>query len=173
MRLYTIQKKEVLETIAKGGVVYPNDIIMEGAELAYGWMTLKMSSIIGEEGRKSKYPFWAFTELSSFAVAKAELDDLMLTLEIPRSKALLSDFMRWHEVLNAGNWAEFKKTELEVKKSWDKMLWKRKKKGAQACLWNINKEMVLEATKVRKLELKFDKQGKFYEINLARKSERN
>lgn len=164
MRLYTIQKEAVAERLLLQGMVHPNDDIMEGYELAYDWMASKMADRIGEKRRNSKYPFWAFTELSSFTVAKEGLSQYLLVLEVPDSEVMLTDFCRWHEVLNAGSWALYKNEKLKHKKSWDGIIRKRNKKGAQACFWYISEEMMIKGVEVRKLDLGYDRAVKVWTI---------
>lgn len=155
MRLYTIQKQVVLDTIMKDEVAYPNDMIMyDGARYAYDWMAEKMTLIIGEENRKSKYPFWAFDSKNNFVISDNGLNDVLLVLEVPEKDVLLSEFQRWHLVLNESSKIYYDNdnrydSSKRIKRRYDRIFKKGRDDCWQACFWYINKEMIIEATTVK------------------------
>ena len=126
MKLWTIQKSEVLDILERDGAYRTNTKLCENAELldAYDWL----NTYLEEKDAKPEdvdYPIWAWYRHNSKEkkpdLRRAEYDApgtkcVCLELEVPDEKVLLSDYDNWHAVLNQW-WLDDSKNEEE----WDKL----------------------------------------------------
>ena len=125
MKLWTIQKEEVLEILEREGVYKTNINLVDNPEFfnAYDWL----NNYLMEKSKKPEginYPIWAWfryngkekkPDLRHSAYAPSGTKCVCLELELPDSDVLLSDFDLWHFVLNNW-WIDDSKNEDE----WDK-----------------------------------------------------
>ena len=112
MKLWTIQKEEVLEILERDGIYKTNINLVDNPEFfnAYDWLNTYLEK---KEKRPEdvSYPIWAWYRRDS----KEKKPDLRhagyetsgtkcvcIELEVPDDIVLLSDFDYWHWVLN--NW---------------------------------------------------------------------
>ena len=81
---------------------------MHDFENAYAWMAHQMRSKVGNPPAGVMFPVWVWYKLDyahrrpNFRSFRDYDDQVCLELEIPESDVLLSDFEKWHFVLN--NW---------------------------------------------------------------------
>ena len=113
MRLWTIQTTEFYDTLQKNGVVYCDReswFCQEYRDM-YDWMANEMRKHIGiPPQKKVRYPIWAWYQytsrkkprppISSNMLDSDQKEGVMLEIEIPDDKVLLSDFGLWHVPLN-------------------------------------------------------------------------
>ncbi len=98
MRLYSIQSPSVIESAERrgyltGGIDYLDDEIFR---VAYEWMRMQMARRIANFS--GDYPVWAWVkrpDLRRSGHEKRGTHMLMLTLEIPKRRVLVSDFEGW------------------------------------------------------------------------------
>lgn len=112
MRLWTIQKEEVVEVLEKDGV-YRTDanLIREPHFLSsYDWLSKHLEEKDANPNGVS-YPIWAWyrrdgkekkPDLRRSEYETSGVKCVCIELEVPDKKVLLSDFDLWHYVLN--NW---------------------------------------------------------------------
>ena len=125
MKLWTIQKAEVLEILERDGIYRTNTAACHNPDLseAYDWLnTYLEKKDIKPEG--VDYPIWAWfrhdrkekkPDLRKAAYAAPGTKCVCIELEIPDNKVLLSDYDAWHAVLNKW-WIDDSTNEEE----WDK-----------------------------------------------------
>lgn len=113
MKLWTIQTTEFYDTLQKNGVVYCDReswFCQEYRDM-YDWMANEMRKHIGiPPQKKVRYPIWAWYQytsrkkprppISSNMLDSDQKEGVMLEIEIPDDKVLLSDFGLWHVPLN-------------------------------------------------------------------------
>ena len=184
MRLWTAQTVEVYENLIKTGTYHcdENKICdFEWWKSAYDWLSEKMVDKIGAPPVGVKYPVWLWYKWnnrrhkpdlrshSSFGQKGQKM--VMLEVEIPDDKVVLSDFDSWHCVLNnsypyssAHSEKEFDKLskwleslsenerQIEIEKSWDSIFditqFKNEfaENGAwiQATIWELKSEYIIK-----------------------------
>lgn len=109
IRLYTIQHIEVLEKVLKKGTYSPitKYIYDESFVNAYNW--LYQASRKKNKNWKSKRPIWCWTkrpDLRSYRyIRDSRLNNrkqkmVLLELKIPKKNIVLTDFEKWHFILN-------------------------------------------------------------------------
>ncbi|MDZ7840387.1 MAG: DUF3841 domain-containing protein [Gammaproteobacteria bacterium] len=78
---------------------------------AFQWMNEQMRRRLGPPPRGSRYPVWAWKvydsdsprpDLRCVAHLPRGTRGARLEIDVPDERVLLSDFMRWHSVLNGG-----------------------------------------------------------------------
>lgn len=105
-KLWTIQKKEVLVEVAKKGYYAP--MAKHTMAYKYGEGFKNGYNLIAEElykkdqnKKRNKYPIWAtLTRVKPSDFGVKELGYVEIELEIPDNRLLLSDFERFHCILN-------------------------------------------------------------------------
>lgn len=170
MILWTIQHKNAYENMMKNGrsvadetSMYIPDIIGE----AYIWMANKMKEFIGDPPESVRFPVWAWYQWEGLRkrpdmrshrfYGEKGTPIVLLTVEVPDEKVVLSDFDMWHCILNddylpltvSDDKDEF--TNDEKIFSWNNVfkydietdLWNTPK-STQATMWEIKKEWVLK-----------------------------
>jgi hypothetical protein len=114
VRLWTIQPIEVLTEIESKGFFICNDTLSENLQdenfvKAYNWLVTEMEKRIGVKPKDVTYPIWAWhteewkhkkPDLRCAGHAKRGTKMICMELEIPDNEVLLSDFDKWHAVLN-------------------------------------------------------------------------
>lgn len=128
---------------------------------AYRWLVGELIARIGPPPRGVRYPIWAWTErpdLCQNAHAPAGRPSVLLHLEVAADRVALTDFLRWHAVLNnhylTRSEAEWETTErapeTDVRTSWQRIFdlddsrdlaWEGEP-VAQACLWEVRPDDV-------------------------------
>lgn len=140
---------------------------------AYDWMADQMTRRIGPPPcPEIVYPVWGWQQVGSYKKEYhgsfhdcSGYDDefMFITAEIPDERVLLSDFDMWHHVLNHWCIARTKREETDdedrIVKSWELVFdlktqhWcanlKRRNRWIQATFWELRKEWVVSARKVR------------------------
>ena len=157
MIIYTVQVKNVLDTVLKDGIVYPCDIPMwDELEYAYTWISEKMVDKIGTKDKNSRFPFWAFTKIEDFDGSGWPKYEYLLELNIPDNEVLLSDYIKWHGIMNISNSMGIEnkgfdpKVKLKTNRSHNLMFKITKNTVAQATFWAIKKEMLISYKKFQK-----------------------
>lgn len=128
MRVYTIQTTAFFETLTRNGIVYCNQESPWCLDnrLQYDWIAEQMRKRIGEPPfPEIRYPIWVWQQyhsskasvppMSPKEIHPCEKEAVMLELEVPDSKVLLSDLDLW--ILPLNSWAICGKRE-------DKLLYK-------------------------------------------------
>lgn len=187
MVIWTTQQKEFYDELMQNGVAFCRQLseLGKNLELAYHWMAVQMRKRIGDPPLPEiQYPVWAWYQYGSGKWRKPVLSqetvscgdspsgvEVMMELDIPDDKALLSDFDLWHIPLNYSSylvrprWRRFKRMEKRFGykdlpnyppelqniyfRSWEKIFDIRPKhkssynKYIQATLWWVKKEWVV------------------------------
>lgn len=110
MRLWTIQKLEVMESLERDGVYRMNTELCENHEFfdAYNWLNKHLEQK-DSKPKNVSYPIWAWyrynkkekkPDLRESGYEKRGTKCVCLELEVPDEQVLLSDFNNWHYVLN-------------------------------------------------------------------------
>ncbi|WMJ22919.1 DUF3841 domain-containing protein [Paludicola sp. MB14-C6] len=113
--IWTIQRLDVLNELEKFGVynVREENIIWESSDTdalrAYDWICQEMNNRISVPPTGVKYPIWAWyswegkrkkSNKRRKGYAERGTPVVLITLDIPDQKVLLSDFDLWHYALN-------------------------------------------------------------------------
>ena len=126
MRIYTVQKKRVWEILLRGFPVICNpSYSMAYTECsamfkeAYGFMANAMKKTLNEPSLFALYPMWGWANLEKWKVlgfqyGKKGDDMCLLTLDIPDSDVLLSDFVAWDCVLQGNYVPQYKEPFLRI-----------------------------------------------------------
>ena len=113
MILWTIQDEKAYQQLLKKGVLQCDKnhrILFPEFRKAYWWMASRMRKCIGDEPLGVAYPIWAWYQWEG----KRKRPDMrshryygrpgekivLLTIDVPDDKVLLSDYDWWHCVLN-------------------------------------------------------------------------
>lgn len=109
VRLYSYQGKDAWDRANELGywTGHPEAIPEQATRefgIAYDWMREKMEQRI--PGYSGDYPVWGWVRRPSTKNKPKEMmgtdGDVRLTLLVPRSRIIFSDYMDWHSVLNTG-----------------------------------------------------------------------
>ena len=114
MRLWTIQPPEVFEKLQKDGRFvcdhrYEDVALWHYNDYAYDWLAEQLRQRIGEPPEGVKYPIWAWhtmdwkhkkPDLRYGGYAKRGEKRILIEIEIPDDKVVLTDFDAWHYVLS-------------------------------------------------------------------------
>lgn len=185
MRLWTAQTVAVYENLIKTGIHYCDENKIRDFEWwkrAYDWFAEKMAERVGAPPANVKYPIWLWYKWnarhrkpdlrsrSSFGPKGQNM--VMLEVEIPDDKVVLSDFDNWHYVLNnsysysmAHSEKEFDEIDerldslpederqIEIEKSWDSIFditpfkneFTENGTWVQATTWELKSEYIIKA----------------------------
>lgn len=140
----------------------------------YQWISQQMHTKIGPPQYRvdsTQYPLWAWSCVDGVVGKKPDLrtqmfnsvrsDTALLTLCVPRSRVLLSDFQLWHHVLNNviiydeetetrlldnENWLELydNVTDDDRRASWSQIFDVSSATWVQATLWHITGEDIVD-----------------------------
>ena len=113
LRLWTIQPLSIYEDLLKHGEVstFGSEIANDDPKhlLGYQWIINQMNKRIGLSPSPGQYPIWAWYQWIDHYQAKPDMriyhlpkgeKHVRLTLEIPLSELLLSDFIEWNNVFS-------------------------------------------------------------------------
>lgn len=116
MILWTIQRQEAYEIMTQTGVLRAdkNHLLFDGDLIdSYRWMSEQMKIRIGEPPEGVEFPVWAWYQWDGQrkrpdmrthgCCSETGLPIVLLTVDVPDDKVLLSDFEYWHVVLNDGD----------------------------------------------------------------------
>lgn len=120
MRLFTIQRPSVWESLESSGVHRANSAIVESSSLlapevpveedhtmtAYRWLSQQMISRVGHPPAGVRYPVWLWTKKPDLRTGGYGMpgDELvMIEVEVPEKSVILTDFMLWS--FPYGGWA--------------------------------------------------------------------
>lgn len=179
MIIYTIQPKQILNKLIADKKYtcdahkshYKNDFNKE-----YRWMALQMDNKSIPHPKNLIYPIWGWYRMNGCEPTLKELkeftsnNDIILKLNIPTDKILLSDYDAWHYVLN-DIWYDDSTTEYEFnlmheyfdalpyskqnklkKESWLKIFditktntdWSKTGYYVQGTFWEITDDMLID-----------------------------
>lgn len=169
MKLWTIQHRTAYEEMLQTGVLRANSsyILDEFFRDSYEWMVEQMKKRIGNPPDGVELPVWAWYQWEGNRKrpdmrhhgrsSEKGVPIVLLTIDVPDEKVLLSDFDYWHVVLNDGELifpydekAVYSKEERQ--KSWENIFDyqctfddKELTTGlsTQATMWEIRDEWVL------------------------------
>ncbi len=193
MKLWTIQPLSALDEIEKTGAFRCREELSfnlskpDSLKKQYEWLIQRMEQKIGPRPEGVDYPIWSWhtwdferqcPEADSAAFLKRTEDKVLLTLEIPETDVVLTDFDAWQIVMQGGYLTtetdEDVLEELEerlfamddeafheaIVESWENVFDVEKRdipdfqKGryVQATFWEIRKEYILDTEILRKEE---------------------
>ncbi|MBO1870985.1 DUF3841 domain-containing protein [Lachnoanaerobaculum sp. Marseille-Q4761] len=171
MLLWTIQHVAAYKVLLETGRLLANEKYLfceEDFRFAYDWLSEQMKNRIGIQPDGVKYPIWAWYQWEG---VRKRLDMrshrywgkkgepiVLLSIDIPDNRVLLSDFDMWHNILNDGYLALYEKDDIddpcedEKRKSWENVFnidietdyW-HTPKSTQATFWELKKDWVLKA----------------------------
>ena len=128
MILWSIQHKNAYDQMLRDGrLVVSEEYVRRSMPefiFAYSWMTDQMIKRIGQKPKGVNYPMWAWyqwegerkrLDMRSHRVwGEKGTPIVLLTIDVPPEKVLLSDFDMWHMVLNNGYLALTEEDEKEI-----------------------------------------------------------
>ena len=125
MRLWTIQTRELFDTLMRQGYVYCDRIgyYNENNPEAYQWMCEQMRQRIGEPPLPEiKYPLWAYYQYNcrkdrqpKYELGSEEKEGVYMEIDLPESDVLLSDLSSWtFAALNGWHWGKNKRLERRI-----------------------------------------------------------
>lgn len=163
MILWTLQYEHEYDRLCRdGGLKYgvEHEITFPVFAKPYEWMMSQMRVRIGIEPEDVCYPIWAWYQWegkrrrldmrSHRCYGKPGERIVLLTIDVPNDKVLLSDFDNWHYVLNDVHFDLPEMIEETKEKSWEKILDLVRMAelenpnglSIQATMWEIKKEWV-------------------------------
>ena len=173
MILWSIQHRQAYENMIETGVLRADEkhLLFEGdLKDAYLWMANQMRERIGYPPDGVVFPVWAWYQwegkrkrpdmrIHGYSSEKG-VPLVLLTLEVPESCVLLSDFDYWHVVLNDGELIfpysdDTVYSEAEKRKSWENIFdiscsYDREEHSnlsTQGTLWEIKQNWVVKVEK--------------------------
>lgn len=187
MRLWTIQPAHAYETLRTGRPYRCEKTLCENLKYekfkeAYAWLAGQMTRRIGPPPNGTELPVWAWhttdwknkrPDMRQPLFRYSDKPHVLMELELPEDRVLLSDYIAWHIVLNQGyygnaeNDSEFEQEMNEFDmlpqdtqaimriKSWEKIFdtrkidtdWTKNGQYVQATFWEIRLEDVLKTWK--------------------------
>lgn len=173
MRLFTIQPEAVLQELHEKDYFIcdpkKSELIQEcDFEESYKWISNIMNISIPKTNDKITYPIWAWHTYRGkpYKIDRRTTyykiltkDDYILEIEIPDEEVLLSDFDKWHYVLNNIGIPEDESNEecFEYaynlsgrlkEESWKRIFEIEESQYVQATFWLLNKDNVINTTKI-------------------------
>ncbi len=171
MRLWTIQPVAIWELIQSKGYYHCDPMLTkEGQDWheAYDWIAGRMRDRVGPPPDNIRWPVWAWEKKLDLrkSVGRNNREPYVrLTLEMPESSVLLSEFIDWHFVLwngyialtEAEADANENATATEREASWERIFdldyvrdaWQggggREARLVQATFWEIRRDQVIRA----------------------------
>ena len=179
MRLWTIQTAQAFRQFERRGVLRGDGRRVDrDFRRAYAWMAQQMEQRLGKPPGRSRTPVWAWKDwnersakpdLRSSRLLPHGVAGVRIAFEAPAETVLLSDFTRWHAVLNGHyladdqaednappSWA-FEDRHAHIEKSWERIFDLERgdpgyfgplsSRGVQATLWLIEWRQVREVTR--------------------------
>lgn len=168
MILWTIQHKAAYDKMLFTGTLRADEdhlFCQDDLLFAYSWMTKQMQKRIGDPPEGVRFPVWAYYQWEGIRKRPdmrshrrwGEKDQpiVLLTIDVPDNRVLLSDFDMWHSVLN-NSYLPLSEaddidnpTEADKMKSWERIFnidstteyWDVPK-STQATFWELKREWV-------------------------------
>lgn len=175
MRLWTIQREEAFRAFERRGVLRGDrERVDRDYRMAYDWMAEQMRRRIGEPPPGCSAPVWAWhvwhersarPDLRSTAHLPRGIAGVRIEFEAAPEKVLLSDFTRWHVVLNNGWLADSEAEDraweqnppADIRQTWERIFdvgrgcteyfGSIESRGVQAALWQVEWAQVRDVTK--------------------------
>lgn len=185
MIIYSLQPKKIYEEIKRGNTficdIEKSSCVMKTDDndefyRSYKWLVKKMNQKI-KNPKNIKFPIWGWKKIENMKNGYPDLnffcneenieDYILLTIKISEDKVVLSDFDKWHCVLNNfycldENYTEeeydkeykriesLSKKEREIikEKSWDDIFNIENSKEIQATFWEISKDMIIDVQEI-------------------------
>lgn len=174
MKLFTIQPEAVIQEIHEKGYFIcdpeKSEIIQEwdNFENSYKWLSTIMNSSIPKLNKEITYPIWAWhtyrgkpykIDRRTTYYKNLTKNDYILEVEIPDTEVLLSDFDKWHYVLNNVGIPENEEDEEQFEyylnltgklreDSWNRIFEIENSQYIQANFWKLNKNNIINKTKI-------------------------
>lgn len=113
MRLWTIQTEPAIAVLSRRGRLRGDGRRVDSfMRPAYRWMAEQLAGRVAPPAGHGGYPVWAWKQIDGVARSRPDLrtsgflpsgtPGVLVELEIPEGDVLLSDFQKWHAVLNRG-----------------------------------------------------------------------
>lgn len=110
LRVFSIQPKEVVDKLLDNGEVFVDEHKIANPEFikAYDWLVKQMDKKL-EHPNGVKYPWFCFYLLNkennityedALELSNPDIDEYLLELEVEESDLFLTDYNKWHYVLN-------------------------------------------------------------------------
>lgn len=165
IRLYSLQHKKAWYTLQRSGVLtIENENLIEPDFLpAYRWMIGQMAKRI--PNFSGHYPVWGWLR-KGYRTNAQKWDEpqnlVLLTMEVPRERVLLSDFGVWHFVLNChllGDEICDTITYEQKKKSWERIFSQGPPDEGwfnewQACIDQVFLNEIIDAKSIKDMKCK-------------------
>lgn len=176
MRIWTVQTRDVLDTLEKEGTVRSNGICCDDSfREAYAWMTGKLASECGPAPEGVTLPIWGWIRYHGKPFGIREYPDnidgkVLIEADVPDEVTLASDFEEWHCVLNGfphescpaavERWEKWIDERIGhndpmpddvrnlTEQSWDG-IFHADGDTVQAVFWELRKEWIVRATPLR------------------------
>lgn len=169
MILWTVQDKEAYLNLTHSGVLRADKEYIYGKEYflsAYDWMSQQMRARISEPPNDIQYPVWLWhtwegrrkrPDMRRSGYAPTGSPIVLLTVDVPDEKVLLSDFDRWHAVLSKDYLAtdendDYPHSPEEMVESWNRIFdvscanpYYSFSLSIQATIWELREEWVKKA----------------------------
>lgn len=173
MRLWTIQDKNVVLKLEQDSVFVcdplKSSFLQEwDFQKPYDWLSLQMRERLTKSHANIQYPIWAWHTHSGKTridrrisyIKSSPPNTYVLHLEINEERILLSDFDKWHYILNniAYREDEYESTDItwsdtlteeEKQKTWESTFDVRNSQTIQATFWNLTTEDIVKIEKLR------------------------
>ncbi len=179
MRLWTIQTEQAFRLFERRGVLRGDGRRVDrDFRRAYVWMAEQMEQRLGKPPGRSRAPVWAWKvwsersakpDLRSRGLLPRGAAGVRIEFEAPPEAVLLSDFTRWHAILN-GHFLDdhekdgefligmkYEERITEIEKSWERIFDLERgdpeyfgplsSRGVQATLWQIEWGQVRKVTR--------------------------
>lgn len=168
MILWSTQHRKAYDIMLQTGVLRAdkNYLLFEGSLIeSYRWMASQMKKRIGLPPDGVEFPVWAWYQWDGMRkrpdmrrearASKKGVPLVLLTVDVPDDKVLLSDFLYWHCVLNNGDiifpldWDAVYPEDVK-RKSWENIFdiectfdgEEHHSLSTQATMWEIKQEWV-------------------------------
>ncbi len=111
VKLWSIQAEPAIDALSRRGYLRGDGRRVDGfMRPAYRWMGAQLARRVAPPSGHNGYPVWAWRQFDGVARPRPDLRTggllpsgtrgVLVTLELPASDVLLSDFQKWHAVLN-------------------------------------------------------------------------
>lgn len=124
MRVWTFQDPEVFAVLQRDGVVMADpgfnvhDVDHEHIRSSYEWIVAKMRVCL--LGPHQPWPFWGWVCADDLNMADY-FGQVLLELEIPDSRVMVSDYTGWHHVLNRFPLTYYDGEDIDMEVSWNRI----------------------------------------------------
>lgn len=169
MILWTIQHKEAYLRMVRDGVLRADPAHLFCGDdflFAYNWMSQQMRLRLSEPPHGVQYPVWLWhtwedkrkrPDMRRTAYAPPHTPIVLLTVDVPDERVLLSDFDRWNIVMNGRYLARSAEDDPprsleEIRESWSRIFdvssanpYYSFSLSIQATVWEVRNEWVKKA----------------------------